>query len=74
VRRRPTRTPVERLKKLFTAKRPHRCKKCGWYGWLEVSEHPAHVQTWTVEREPPDLGAVDDALGTESRRVRSDSR
>jgi hypothetical protein len=62
VNRTPSRTPVERFRRLFTSKRPHRCRRCAWSGWIEVSPRTRHANTWTVEREPPDLGAVDVAL------------
>jgi hypothetical protein len=59
VKRKPSRGVINRLKKLFTSKRPHYCRACGWVGWLDVSGQPRPTETWTVEREPPDLGAVD---------------
>lgn len=80
VRQSSGRTPVERVRKLFTSKRPHRCRKCGWNGWTEVSRGSRHGHTWTVEREPPDLKAVDallvsDSSGGESPApTRSDQR
>jgi hypothetical protein len=66
LKRRPSNRLTDRLKKLFTSKRPHYCRKCDWTGWLDISEHHRHHQTWTVEREPPDLKAIDAELLADS--------
>lgn len=66
VNRTRSRTPVERFRRLFTSKRPHRCRRCAWTGWIEVSARTHHANAWTVEREAPDLVAVDAVLVPDS--------
>ena len=44
ISRSETRWPVERVRKLFTAHRPYRCRACGWRGWGEVTREPTVVQ------------------------------
>jgi len=29
-----TRSRIERIRKAYTSRRPHRCAKCGWRGWV----------------------------------------
>jgi predicted RNA-binding Zn-ribbon protein involved in translation (DUF1610 family) len=62
VMRVPSRSWSAVVRKPFTRKRPHSCRKCHWSGWLEVSAPPHATTTWTVECGPPDLESVDSAL------------
>lgn len=36
IRRSPTRSRWERLRKDITGKRPYRCRECQWRGWLPI--------------------------------------
>lgn len=56
------RAAIARLVTFFTAKRPHRCRTCGWKKWMVVPDRAPHESTWTVECDPPDLGAIDATL------------
>ena len=56
------RAAIARFVTFFTAKRPHRCHACGWHKWMVVPERAPYASTWTVECEPPDLGAIDATL------------
>jgi len=56
IERSRSRSFLERVRKRFTGKRPHRCHACGWRGWLSAAAtdldgtraHPAPA-------DPPNL-------------------
>ena len=61
---------MERLRKGFTLKRPHRCRACGWRGWRLESSRLDAGEGSAVEREAPDFGAIDGALTLEREERR----
>lgn len=64
VHRSRSRNALERLRKLFTHKRMHRCHACGWRGWGIESDY-AHDGEAPARANgaAPDLGAIDEAIG-----------
>ena len=67
-----TRTRFERLRRELTSKRPYRCHACNWRGWapdamLVTSPHAIVPEAADDVTEPPapppDLAAIDAALG-----------
>jgi hypothetical protein len=68
VRRSRARTLHERVKKGFTARRPHRCDDCGWRGWLM----PLHFDELVQVDAPavPDLSTIDSAITSVPSRPR----
>jgi hypothetical protein len=64
-----SRTLVERVRKVLSSKRLHRCSECGWRGWLFVLiplEEPEEART---AQQSPDLASLDHCLGQPSMRV-----
>jgi hypothetical protein len=53
---------AERARRVLTRKRPFRCAKCGWRGWLTPLEFAVGSQVATTARQAPDFAAVDAAL------------
>jgi FlaA1/EpsC-like NDP-sugar epimerase len=60
-RRSHARTMTERVKKRFTAERPHRCDECGWRGWRVPLEFGVRVPASATHA--PDLASLDEAFG-----------
>jgi hypothetical protein len=73
LKRIPSDRLLHRIRKLFTERRPHTCRKCGWTGWNAVAESRAKVQRWTIQRQAPDLGGIDVALAPEGHKPDSEA-
>jgi predicted RNA-binding Zn-ribbon protein involved in translation (DUF1610 family) len=60
-----TRSAFERFRRQLTLKHPFRCHACGWRGWaaesLRTTAGPGEVVG--PPAPPPDLAAIDSALG-----------
>lgn len=65
---------VEKLRKAFTHKRPHRCHACGWRGWgaESVRGHGSEASGRPARRSP-DFRAIDVAIGLEREAARRKS-
>jgi hypothetical protein len=66
VHRSHSRNTWERLRKIVTSKRPHRCQACGWRGWgheISSAARPGTAAKESPARMAPDLDAIDVAIG-----------
>lgn len=64
-----TRNAFERSRRQFTAKRPYRCHACNWRGWAAERTRAVSPKAMIdAATPPPDLGAIDAALGETTRK------
>ena len=70
VQRSRTRVMSERVWRRLTSARPHRCRDCGWRGWLKPVEGPREEQAFSAESESPDFGVLDQAIRSHSLQRR----
>jgi hypothetical protein len=68
VHRSRSNTLFERLRKFFSSARPHRCRACGWRGWIAVTDSERHETRFAVDCEPLDLTALDERLSAARRQ------
>jgi predicted RNA-binding Zn-ribbon protein involved in translation (DUF1610 family) len=74
IHRAKTQGSIGKARKQMSGKRPYRCDRCGWNGWLHPLEAPD--RSFTVDK-PPNLVAIDRALddaGAAARRSRGDKK
>jgi hypothetical protein len=65
-----SRTFAERVRKVVSRKRLHRCAECGWRGWVFVLVSiDEDLQAPAAPPSMPDLVAIDHGLGQASLRV-----
>ena len=72
IRRSRSKGIVERLRRGLSQNRIFRCQACGWRGWGDKTEHSLPTQDAPlaeVPPPPPDVDAIDRALG-ESAGIR----
>lgn len=56
IRRSPTRSRWERWRKEITGKRPYRCRRCQWRGWLPITPGETDAGRRTrAAADPPNL-------------------
>jgi predicted RNA-binding Zn-ribbon protein involved in translation (DUF1610 family) len=71
IHRSRSRSLLERIRKSFTEKRPHRCHACGWRGWGHESRHTTAAETATAgfgkAGTAPDFNAIDRSLEQQRR-------
>ena len=69
VQRSKAQTFIERLRRDHTEAKLYRCQSCGWRGWMQPFEPPAHIEPATSVSV--DLADIDAAL-IACRRTASD--
>ena len=70
VRRSRTRSRWERWRKEITGKRPYRCRRCNWRGWLLID--PSEIDRATrrsMAPDPPNLKGTLLARSSKAPRV-----
>jgi hypothetical protein len=73
IRRSQYRSWLERLRKTFSERRPHRCRACGWRGW-GLPTGRGLPEEWLAQVEPPDLDGVEGALQPTTHETSSRER